>query len=411
MHHRHEGGRHGPRSNGGRVAVGRLRRRYGSSMRIAHIVPRGERATSGVFTALVHLAAALSRAGHRVSVWSLAPWTDPAYEDAISLLDESGVTCATLRTSDLRGARLIARRAAAETDLVHLHGAFNRTATVVASRLTVPYVFSPHGGYDPVSLRRSAFRKRAYLTLFELRMLRRAAMVSVLTPDEERHVRALGLGSTPTIVIPNGVDPPVRADPTVFRRSLGVGPHEPLAVYVGRLDIERKGLDRLLAGVAASPAWRAALVGPEERGDLPRLHGLIRDLGLSERVRLCGPLSGTPVAEALEAADLFLLLSRWEGMPLALLEALSHGTPALVSEEVDRVVPVSAHGAGWSASPATVGPTLDAIAGDADERASRGDAALELSRSYDWDEVARTYDQGYAMALGGSARRRSRPRA
>jgi poly(glycerol-phosphate) alpha-glucosyltransferase len=380
-------------------------------MRIAHIVPRGERPTSGVFTALVHLAAALSRAGHHVSVWSLAPWTDPAYEEAISNLNEAGVTCATLRTSDLRSGRLVARRAAAETDLVHLHGAFNRTATVVASRLTVPYVFSPHGGYDPVSLQRSAFRKRVYLTLFELHMLRRAAAISVLTPDEERHVRALGLGSTPTIVIPNGVEPPVGVDATVFRRSLGIGPDEPLAVYVGRLDVERKGLDRLLAGVADSPSWRAALVGPEERGDLPRLRGLIRDLGLSERVTLCGPLHGVPVAEALEAADLFLLLSRWEGMPLALLEALSHGTPALVSDEVDRVVPVTAHGAGWSASPETLGATLDAIAGDANDRASRGAAALDLSRSYDWDEIARAYDEGYRMALGGPARRRSRPRA
>jgi glycosyltransferase involved in cell wall biosynthesis len=391
-----------------RVASAPSLQRYGSSMRVAHVVPRGERPTSGVFTALVHLAAALSRRGHRVSVWSLTPWGDAAYGDAVSLLDDAGVTRGYLRTGERLGSRLIGTRAAAETDLVHLHGAFNRTSTLVASRLTVPYVFSPHGGYDPVSLHRSALRKRLYLAAFERRMLRKAAAIAALTPEEERHVRELHVGSTPTVVIPNGVEPPARVDATVFRRSLGIGSDEPLAVFVGRLDIERKGLDRLLAGVAASPSWQAALVGPEERGDLPRLHQLIRDLGLAERVTVCGPLHGVPVGEALAAADLFVLLSRWEGLPLALLEALSHGTPALVSDEVDRVVPITARGAGWSASPESLGPTLDAIAHHADERTTRGKAAIDLSRSYDWDEIAGAYDAAYQLAVRGAERRRTR---
>ena len=61
---------------------------------------------------------------------------------------------------------------------MHLHGAFNRTTTVVSSSLMVPDVFSPHGGYDPISLQRSTFRKQAYLMLFERSMLRKAAIDS-----------------------------------------------------------------------------------------------------------------------------------------------------------------------------------------------------------------------------------------
>ena len=123
---------------------------------------------------------------------------------------------------------------------------------------------------------------------------------------------------------------------------------------------------------------------------------------------LCGPLHGTLVAEALAAADLFVLLSRWEGLPLALLEALSHATPALVSEEVDRVVPVTVQGAGWSASPETVGRTLDEIESDAVGRRMRGNAALKLSHSYDWDEIARLYDAAYQAAVRGYAPRGTR---
>jgi len=380
-------------------------------MRVAHIVPRGERATSGVFTVLVELSVGLARRGHDVAVWSLLPWTGEGYGDAERLLEEAGVARRTIGGGTLpRAARSVAE-AAAEVDIVHLHGAFNLTNAFVSSWLTVPYVFSPHGGYHPASMQRSRSRKQLYLALVERRLLRRAATIAALTSEEERDVRALGVGATPVVVIPNGVRRPAarRTDAAAFRRSIGVGIDDPLVVFVGRLDVERKGLDRLLRGLSVSTAWRCALIGPEERGDLPRIEHEIGALGLTDRVTLCGPMHGGTLDAALASADLFALLSRWEGLPLALLEALACGTPALVSEEVEQLVPVADRGAGWAVPPGAVGPTLDAIARNRVDLQERARSAAHLADAYDWVAVADTYAQVYTSIVAtseGKPRRR-----
>jgi glycosyltransferase involved in cell wall biosynthesis len=75
-------------------------------------------------------------------------------------------------------------------------------------------------------------------------------------------------------------------------------------------------------------------------------------------------------------------------LPLSLLEALAHGTPALVSPAVERAVPVAARGAGWVCDPSNVGQTLQEIESTGEEeRLRRGIAAVALSRDYQWHAV------------------------
>ena len=90
-------------------------------------------------------------------------------------------------------------------DVVHLHGAFNPSNTAVSRVLRRPYVFSPHSGYDPVSLRRHRARKHVYRILFERAMLERAALLVALTDVELAQLRDFG-ATGPCVVIPNGVE-------------------------------------------------------------------------------------------------------------------------------------------------------------------------------------------------------------
>lgn len=283
---------------------------------------------------------------------------------------------------------------------MHLHGAFNTTNTAVSRALTRPYVFSPHSGYDPVSLRRSRLRKSLYRVLFERRMLDGAAMLVALTDVELGQLRAVG-ASGPAVVIPNGVEPALDdADGGSFRRELRLSSDVPLAVFIGRLDVHRKGLDVLVRGIADAPGWHAALVGPRFR-DVDRLEAIVPDLGVADRVHVVGERHGRRLREALRAADLFALLSRWEGLPMALLEALASATPAVVSPAVERVVGVEEAGAGWSVGEEDLGPLLRRLQDERTELRRRGDAARELSRRYDWDAVAERYETAYARALEG----------
>lgn len=97
----------------------------------------------------------------------------------------------------------------------------------------------------------------------------------------------------------------------------------------GRLE-PQKGFDDLLRALATEPMrsriWTLCIIG--EGPERPRLESLAVDLGISERIQLVGALS---VVHVLPQAELFVTSSRYEGMPLILLEALHAGLPVVAS--------------------------------------------------------------------------------
>ena len=365
-------------------------------MHIAQVVPRGEQPWSGILTVIVHLAAALARRGHGVDVLQLHPWPPSEYAEQRRVLEGAGVAQVPVRGTGRLGRETARVAEDRGVEIVHLHGAFNPSNTLVSRALRRPYVFSPHSGYDPVSLRRSGGRKVVYRALFERRMLDEASLVVALTDVELADVRAIGAAG-PCDVIPNGVAPPPEdIDRHTFREGLDIAPDALLALFVGRLDVHRKGLDILARGIAAAPAWHVALVGPRFRG-VGHLERTVAEFGIHDRVHLVGERHGRHLLESVASADVFALLSRWEGHPMALLESLSLGVPAVVSPAVERAIGVEAAGAGWVATDNDLGPLLRGL--DRNEIERRGRAASELSRRYDWDRIAERYEAAYAHVI------------
>jgi glycosyltransferase involved in cell wall biosynthesis len=366
-------------------------------MRIAQVLPAGAHPYSGVPVVVVQLAVHLARRGHQVEVWLLQPWSEEAARLHGPALQEAGIT---LVAAPGRGRGRLATLARRDVQIAHLHSVFTPPNALLARRLRVPYVLSPHGGYAPASLRRGAARKALYRLVAERRLASRAALRVALTEVEARDLTGFGVGG-PIAVIPNGVSPPVRhADPGALRRELGLDPQQRLLLFVGRLDVIHKGLDILVRSVAAAPRWHLVLVGSDFRGGGDELHHLSCTLGVESRVSVAGPRHGQALQEAFAAADCFALMSRWEGLPLSLLEALSHGLPVIVSPAVNQLVDVVSAGAGWSVSAAELGGflrTLEQL--DPDERARRSSAARTLAARYDWDTVALSYEAAYAKVL------------
>jgi phosphatidylinositol alpha-1,6-mannosyltransferase len=106
------------------------------------------------------------------------------------------------------------------------------------------------------------------------------------------------------------------------------GPGTVHIVSVGGFDHPVKGHDTLLRAVARLPFARLTIVGGGQlRG---KLESLARELGVP--VTFTGQLGGpAAVREVLRAADVFVLASRSEGMPRALLEAMAIGLPAVAT--------------------------------------------------------------------------------
>lgn len=157
----------------------------------------------------------------------------------------------------------------------------------------------------------------------------RAAALVVQT----ERVRRWGMRTLPAErvrVIPNPLALP--APEAVLGGPAGVPmPEGPSVAAMGRL-VEQKGFDLLLHAFAECrrefPGWRLLILGdgPERE----RLRALARELGIADAVRLPGWVS-EPHA-LLWRAELFVLSSRYEGFPNALVEAMAGGVAAVAAD-------------------------------------------------------------------------------
>ncbi|WP_448600789.1 TylF/MycF/NovP-related O-methyltransferase [Thermoleptolyngbya sp.] len=117
-----------------------------------------------------------------------------------------------------------------------------------------------------------------------------------------------------------------------LRAELGLSEQDVLCFTAARLEYV-KGYDLQLEAIAqlkAQPDGASLYFAWAGEGSLrTQLQQQIADLGLHEQVRLLG--QRWDVADWLDAADIFLLPSRLEGMPLAIMEAMAKGLPVVAS--------------------------------------------------------------------------------
>ena len=118
--------------------------------------------------------------------------------------------------------------------------------------------------------------------------------------------------------------------------------------YFGRLEIEHKGLDLLVEGFARyrhnGGRGHLAIFGTGPAFE--KLAGLITASGASDWVTLDGPRFGEAKFEALRSWDYLVMPSRFDGMPIAALEAALVGLPLLVSPATGLGELIETYGAG-----------------------------------------------------------------
>jgi glycosyltransferase involved in cell wall biosynthesis len=165
-------------------------------------------------------------------------------------------------------------------------------------------------------------------------------------------------------------------------------------VAAGRLAPE-KGFDVLLAAFSqlgpGFPEWRLVILG--EGPERPALNVLAKSLGIADRVSFPGWIEEP--GEWFATADLFVMSSRYEGFPNALLEAMACGLPVISTECVGSREIVTHNVDGvlvpLDSAPALAEAMRELMAHEALRR-RLAEAALTASRGYSLDAVAREWD-------------------
>jgi glycosyltransferase involved in cell wall biosynthesis len=212
--------------------------------------------------------------------------------------------------------------------VAHSHEFTMAVYGALAARVAgIPHVITMHGS------RYYAQRVRRRLAL-RLAVESSGSAVAV-SHDLAQHVsRDLWIRPGRILTIPNGVSFTL-VERSSLREELGLGPGDRLAIAVGNL-YRVKGHAHLLEALGLlhtlMPELHVAIAG---RGEMEgALRARADELGLSERFHLLG--LRRDVANILAAADVFVLPSLSEGLPLALLEAMTARCP-IVAADVGEV--------------------------------------------------------------------------
>jgi glycosyltransferase involved in cell wall biosynthesis len=247
----------------------------------------------------------------------------------------------------LRLARLLRRE---RVDLVQAHQ-YTPFFYAAAARLLAPraaVLLTEHGRHQPDYPR----PKRKVANRLLLRP--RDRVVAVGAAVREALVANDGFPARRVEVIYNGIDlgpfAAPRDDRRAVRREMGVGDGEFVILQVARLDYlkDHATAVRTLARVLPHrPEARLVLVG--EGPELGAIRDAVRRDGVEAQVRFLGLRKD--VARLLSAADLFLLTSTSEGIPLTVIEAMAAGLP-VVATRVGGTAEVVADGVTGLLAPA-----------------------------------------------------------
>lgn len=237
-------------------------------------------------------------------------------------------------------------RAHAKTyDLIHLHVPFTqpfRNAVLIADRLKIPFVVTPHGVFDQWSLRQKSWKKKPYFVFFEKQRVSRASVIHACSDLELTSLTGLDFG------------PPIRkVELAVYPPRWKVGERDELTekriLFIGRLH-PVKGIPNLLEAlrILKTRGLRVYLdiAGAGDEKYENWLKGMVLSLGIADEVVWHGFVDQQKRTSLLARAYCLALVSLHESFGLVGAEALTMGVPLVVGDQVGISSRVHEFGAG-----------------------------------------------------------------
>jgi glycosyltransferase involved in cell wall biosynthesis len=370
-------------------------------MEIIHIVlgKANPERMNGVNKVVYQLATRQSTNGKKVSVWGITKSMDKNFGDRNF---ETKLFQAYQNPFRLDANLKLAIAAKKGNAVFHLHGGWIPTfATLskVLSALGIAFVFTPHGAYNTVAMKRSSWVKRIYFLLFERKLLKRVTKIHCIGESEVTGLLQF-FHTDRTFLLPYG-----------FERSSGELTKKPFEKqfvigFVGRLDIHTKGLDLLLDAfsklIEGRPHASLWIIGDSD--ERPRLERMISNRHLEKSVIVWGSKFGKDKDDLIQQMDVFVHPSRNEGLPSAVLEAASFGIPCVVSKATNVGQYIQEYQAG------VVIPNEDSPAfakalqelcemKDRDTLENLGKNGMKMvEQAFNWNRVVGEFDKLYQIA-------------
>jgi len=206
-------------------------------------------------------------------------------------------------------------------------------------------------------------------------------------------------------LIPNGVVMPALTDSAATLEKFGLTAGKYI-LTVSRLVPEKRHLDLIEAFKQGRlPGWKLAIVGGSDHPDAytDAVHATAAG---HEDVVMTGFQSGVALKELFTHAGMFVLPSSHEGLPIAMLEALSFGLPVIASDiPANLEVGIADDHYFALGNIAALTERLEAFAGKAQDSAAKTELRAWVDQKYNWNDIAAKTLDVYEAVAGKKAGR------
>ena len=225
-------------------------------------------------------------------------------------------------------------------DIVVFHSPFGipKMKRVVDQLISekIPYIIVPHGCFSRPAMKKKRLKKWLAIKFHFNRALENANAIQYLCENEKKD----SIFNLPYIIVSNGIN----STPKIEREYNKINK----ITFIGRKDLYHKGIDMLIEGCSLirnelkEECIEINLYGPGTNKQNADIDQLIKKYELESIVKNNPGIFGEEKKRVLIDSDVFALTSRYEGQPIAILEAFSYALPVLVtpgtgfSEEVKR---------------------------------------------------------------------------
>lgn len=263
----------------------------------------------------------------------------------------------------------------------------------------IPYVIIPRSEMTDLAQKNKKWKKLVGNILYFKKMAKEASGIQFLTEKEK--IDSGEKWNKTSFVIPNGVDLPQKQKKNFSVDGIN-------ASYIGRIEIYQKGLDLLLNAIIdlkddlINSNFKLSLYGPNRDGALESLKAKVHDNDLEDVVLFNEGVFGEKKTETLLNSDIFIMTSRFEGMPMGLIEALSYGVPCLATKGTNLANEIEGADAGWIAEN-DVESIKNALRDLIIHRNlfKKGQNAAFLAKKFAWDYIAKESCLMYKKVIGG----------
>jgi glycosyltransferase involved in cell wall biosynthesis len=368
-------------------------------MKVAHVI--GSLCSGGAERIAVNLCLELARLGHAVTMITVDAWCGGEWEcKAVQAMAAQGIEVLNLGRkpgTGWRGLKVVARLAArlrrARFNIIHSHLLLADTVTSLATRIARvkgSRIITVHSSHESWGRTRALIMGKPFL-----------AYCSNAAKTAGRHP------SSETVVIPNGIElniPPASdCDLEALRRDLGLNANDKVMISVGSIK-QAKNYESAIKAFAMAASQTQAQYLIVGGGETASLMSSTNSCPTLSGVRFLGERNDVP--RLLQLADCFFSASTYEGMPVAVLEALAGGLPCVLS-------PIAEHkeiGAGMagcyfadSNAAEDLACALQAALAQPHDKSRLREARMPMLARYDIRTCAQSYADFYLRVLAANS--------